>query len=153
MCPDVLQVFPSSSCYPRSENRTPDLHVGLVEGIHNGLDPVVVHLHEEHLDGLLGSRARRVGANSGRRSGRGRRGRGGGLVQQQELYVAAGDEAGDVVVEELVDALEVPAILLSASIHPFYYKVSRSTAFYGAPLQPTSIAPNDGPDGERKSWE
>lgn len=31
-------------------------------------------------------------------------------MQQQELDVAAGDEAGDVVVEELVDALEIPAI-------------------------------------------
>lgn len=32
-------------------------------------------------------------------------------MQQQELDVAAGDEAGDVVVEEFVDALQVPVLL------------------------------------------
>lgn len=32
-------------------------------------------------------------------------------MQQQELDVAAGDEARDVVVEEFVDALEVPVLL------------------------------------------
>lgn len=30
-------------------------------------------------------------------------------MKEEELDVAGGDEAGDVVVEELVDALEVPA--------------------------------------------
>lgn len=32
-------------------------------------------------------------------------------MQQEELDVAAGDEAGDVVVEEFVDAFQVPVSL------------------------------------------
>ena len=80
----------------------------LVEGVHDGLDPVLVDLGEEHLDGLLGRGARRVGANGRRGARRARRVGRGRLVQQQELGAGAGDEAGYVVVEELVDALEVP---------------------------------------------
>lgn len=105
-----LQVFPSSSCYPCSKDGTPYFHVHLVKGIHNRFDPVVVNFCKEHLDRLFGCWTRRIGANSGRRSRSCRRGRGGGLMQQQELDVAAGDEAGDVVVEEFVDALQVPVV-------------------------------------------
>jgi len=38
------------------EDRAAHLHVDLVEGAHDSLDPVLVHLREELLDGLLGLR-------------------------------------------------------------------------------------------------
>lgn len=102
---EVLLPGRSNSC---TEYGTPDFHVDFVEGAHDGLDPVLVDLHEEAFDGFLGSHTRRV-RGDGVASGGGRlRAHDNGLMEEQKLDVAAGDEARDVAVEELVDALQIP---------------------------------------------
>lgn len=45
-------------------------------------------------------------------------------MQQQELDVAAGNEAGDVVVEELVDAFEVPVISVGGRTSASFVSIS-----------------------------
>lgn len=110
------QVLPARRDDPLPEDGALDFHVGLVEGVHDGLDPVLVDLEEEVLDGLLGRGAGGVGGD-GRRGARGARGRAGaGLVQQEEPHVAAGHEARYVVAEELVDHLEVPGARARVSL-------------------------------------
>lgn len=107
-----LQVFPPGGGDALAEDGAGDLHVDAVEGAHAGLDPVLVDLGEEALDGLLGLGRGRVGgdAGAGARGDRRRAGRGGldGLVQQQELDVARRHKARDVRVEEAIDVFEVP---------------------------------------------
>lgn len=105
------QVFTPGRCHPRLKHRTLDFHVGPVKGAHDGLDPVLVDFCKEHLDGLLGRRARRVRANGCGCSARVGCCGHDGLVEEQELDACAGDKARYVVVEELVDALEVPGSL------------------------------------------
>lgn len=95
-----------------AEDGTSDFHVDTVKGAHDSLDPRLVDLKHEGTDGLLSLRARRVGGDGGRRRPRvgnaaGGRGRG-RLVQEHELDVAARQEAGYVIVEEAVDAFEIP---------------------------------------------
>lgn len=60
----MLQILAACSRDSCPKNRTPNLHVGLIEGIHDSLDPVIVDLDKKHLDGLFGRGTRRVGANS-----------------------------------------------------------------------------------------
>lgn len=121
-CPP-LKIFPPSSSDSRPKDGTPDLHIRFVERVHDGLDVVIVDLIEEILDSLLSLRARRVGADGGRaaRCRAPRRGCGGRLVQEQELDVAGCSEAGDVVVEELVDDFEIPG-----SVSVYLIQVGRS---------------------------
>jgi len=107
-----LKVFSPRRCHTCAEHRALDFHVDFVKRTHDSLDVVFVDFGEEVLDRLLGLRTGRVGADrrgvSCRSARRARRVQ--GLVQQQELDVSAGDEARDVVIEELVDGLEVAAI-------------------------------------------
>jgi len=60
-CVRFLQIFLPRCDYSCAEHRTLDLHIDLVEGAHDGLDVVLVHLGEEVLDRLLRLRARRIG--------------------------------------------------------------------------------------------
>lgn len=109
LLPNYSQVFLARSNNPLLEDGTLHLHVGLVERTHDGLDPVFVDLEKEVLDGLFRSRAGGVGGDRGGRARSGGAGAGArGLMQQEELDVGAGNEAGDVVVEELIDHFEVP---------------------------------------------
>lgn len=101
-----LQILPPRRSNPRPEHRAGNLHICPVEGIHDGLDPVLVDLGEEVPDSFLGGRGGRVRGDRGGADGGGGRG---GLVEQEELGVCWGDEGGDVVVEEAVYVLEVPA--------------------------------------------
>lgn len=91
------------------EYGTFDLHVHFVKRIHDSFDPVFVDLHEEVLDGLLGGGAGGIRRDGGRGARGTRAGAGeGGLVKEEEFDIGAGDEAGNIVVEELVDHFEVP---------------------------------------------
>lgn len=86
------QILAPSRRDARPEHRTPHFRIRLVKGAHDGLDPILVHLGKEHLDGLLGRRAGRVGADGrGRPRGAPRRGDG-RLVKEEELDVGARDE-------------------------------------------------------------
>lgn len=101
-----LQVLPPRGLHPLSKYRTAHLHIRAVEGAHDRLDPVLVHLLEEQLYRLLRRRTRWVGADGcgGATTGTGLY----GVMQEEELGVAGRDEAGDVVIEEFVDALKIP---------------------------------------------
>lgn len=57
------QILLPSGCDSGPEDRAAHLHVDLVEGAHDSLDPVLVHLREELLDGLLGLRGCWVGTD------------------------------------------------------------------------------------------
>jgi len=57
----LLQIFLPRRDYSCAEHRALDLHVDLVEGAHDGLDVVLVHLGEKVLDRLLRLRACRIG--------------------------------------------------------------------------------------------
>jgi hypothetical protein len=46
--------------HPPPKNRTLNLHVHLIKRVHNRLDPVLVHLRKELLDGLFCLRGGRV---------------------------------------------------------------------------------------------
>jgi hypothetical protein len=105
-------------------------HVGRVERVHDRLDPHVVHVEEEVLDGVLGggrggveaceggvcARAPRAGGGDAKGrarpgDGEARAGRAGGQVrggEEHEPDVGGGEEGGDVRVGEAVDRLEVP---------------------------------------------
>lgn len=136
-----LQVLAPGRGHPLPEDGAADFHVDAVEGAHDGLDPVLVDLEHEALDGLLGLRARGVGGDGGRcaaaaaattdataskAAGRAHAARGRPvawdpaaaatgrqrLVQQEELDVGSRHEAGHVIVEELVDAFQVPVFVV-----------------------------------------
>ena len=105
------QVFPPCGSHSSSKHGAFDLHVDLVKRTHDGLEIILVNFGEEALHRLLGLRARWIGADRRRVACRSRRSRVARLMQQEELDVASGHEAGDVAVEELVYDLEIPILL------------------------------------------
>lgn len=66
ICQHYLQILLPSSDDPLPEYRAFDLHVHFVEGIHDSLDPILVDLCKEILDGLLGSGTSGVRGDGGR---------------------------------------------------------------------------------------
>lgn len=103
--PPCLQILPPCRGDSCPEHGARNLHVRPIEGVHGGLDPVLVDLGEEVADGLLGGGGGRVRGDRGGADGGGG---GGGLVQEEELGVGRGYVGGDVIVEEAVNVLEVP---------------------------------------------
>lgn len=130
------QILLPSRGNPRSEDRTLDFHIDLVERTHDSLDPVLVDLSEELLNRLFRLRGHWVRCNGGAGAA-GARGRGlGRRVQEEEFDVckgrlsvllrsagegkgrevrtAARHEARYVVIVEAIDAFEIPNPVLSA---------------------------------------
>jgi hypothetical protein len=118
------QILLSGGSNLLAKDGTEDGHVGRVEGIHEGLDPGIVDVEEEVLNGLLGGGGGRIEAGKGgvgagasrpdgsdtegRGSGGGGGGRGVGGGQQHELDVGGSEEGGDVGVGEAVDGFQIP---------------------------------------------
>lgn len=61
-----LQILSSCRSHSLSEHRARDFCAGPVEWVHDGLDPTIIYLGEEHFDGFFCSRTRGIRADSGR---------------------------------------------------------------------------------------
>lgn len=114
----LSQVFLRSGSDSGPEDRALDRLVERIEGVHDCLNPAVVDLHEEILDGLLSGRSSRIVCARRGVSGAAHRGHGGGRgtrivrigrCEEEEFDISSSKKARDVVVVEAVDMLEVPA--------------------------------------------
>ena len=111
----------SSSSDPRTKDRRRDRRINHIKRIHDALDPGLIDLEHELPHRLLGLRTAGIAGQQSslpRRRGRRSGGVGAGIVgvgrrarvrvhEQEELDVAAGQEAVDVIVLEAVDVFEV----------------------------------------------
>lgn len=122
----LSQVFLRSGSDSGPEDRALDRLVERIEGVHDCLNPAVVDLHEEILDGLLSGRSGRIVCARRGVSGAAHRGHGGGRgtrivrigrCEEEEFDISSSKKARDVVVVEAVDMLEVH--LASSPLHFF----------------------------------